>query len=148
MATHAHTIPNPSRRILFGAATALALARPTWAADPSPDAELLAFSAAFDALEHRCNALYEGPTRIINDDERDIALAPIRDEQERLLTPLMDLRAQTLAGARARLQTLLLWDKDLAPEDDAAAEGDYVNHRLLAALLRDLDAVLPAGWSA
>lgn len=133
------------RRTLASAAALLGLlAASANAAGPDPDVELIAASAAFDDLERRGNLLFEGPAKIEDDAERDAAMDIIRDTQQPHLNRLMQLRAQTLQGARARLQSLLLWDAELDPEGDAAEEGTYTHVRLLGALLRDLDGLLPA----
>ena len=106
-----------------------------WKPAVFPDAELLEACANADEVQRRIDALWTGPTRVDDDNQRDTLLDPLRDEQHPFLEQVVDLRAQTLAGHMARARTLLLWDKDPPSADDSY----YMNERLMGALLRDLD---------
>jgi len=99
----------------------------------NPDAELIALCGQFDALERQVHALYDGPTRIKDEDELDALVAAITDQQKPLLARLCEMRATTEAGFRARAATANLWWAD-RPEPDEA----YWNERMIMALLRDL----------
>lgn len=133
-----------TRRGILGTAAALAAAPPGMpdnvvlppVADHHADAELVAVCARFDAIERHINSHYSGGSRKIEDDEeRDAVLAPFQEAQAPLLEHIVELRATTLDGFLARARTLALWDaqaiRQIGPEN-------YLNERLLAALLRDM----------
>lgn len=128
------------RRLLLrlaGLAAAVGAARPASAPDLD-NATLLAACAAFGALERERLALFEGPGRIEDDDERDEAIGPIWARQVPLLEQICARRATTLAGHRARAAAYWLWDGgELAWRARAAGEGS-LDDRLLAALVADL----------
>ncbi len=100
----------------------------------SPDADLLEACAAFDDLERRYLA---------TDFEADSSTAygqAVVEEQRRcfdaqvpLLNHLVELRATTLEGHRARARSLALWDAELLKDGD----GDF-GECLTAAIVRDL----------
>ncbi len=100
------------------------------------DAELLAACAAFDALEHEAMVLGASPGRIVDDEERRTALAGIVARQAPWLERICEIRAGGPAGWQARARSLALWDREML----ADYEQDYTDHRLLAALLRDMAA--------
>jgi len=52
--------------------------------------------------------LFDGPARIEDEAERDVALRPIEAAQDALLDRLCSLRATTLEGHHARAATLYL----------------------------------------
>lgn len=112
-----------------GVALPIAIAH---AAD-NPDAELIALCGQFDALEQQALALYDGPTRIKDEDECDALHDAITDQQRPLLARLCEMRATTEAGFRARAATANLW-WNVKPEPDEA----YWDERMIMALLRDL----------
>ena len=82
---------------LSGAAFAAAVLLPnrdeSAAADraPSADAALIELCAACDALTQQAEALWQGATRIADDNARDLALTRISDRQEPLLEELCKL---------------------------------------------------------
>jgi len=133
-----------SRRNMLGIAAASMLMPAVAAASmpkhhplpASPDAELLAACAAFDALERQYVALYDGPDAIEDDDECEAAARPIRLKQKPLLDKLTNLRATTLEGHLARIRSLVLEDQQLDIEE--LATSSYINQRLLGMVLRDL----------
>ncbi|MDT8261994.1 hypothetical protein RQ832_01920 [Roseomonas sp. DSM 102946] len=102
---------------------------------PSPDAELIRLCRAFDDLEGCIQALYEdGATPIVDDDERSVAIEPLRERQAPILDRICALRATTPEGVRARAWTLRKWDVDLMSDGH---QGD-ANDRLIRALILDL----------
>lgn len=112
-------------------------------AGPNSDAELIRLCEAFDALERQ----YDATFRTMDEDAGDVARDRIVEQQEPLLNRMTALRAKSREGLRARLESLLLWDKELG-FGDAECEGECFNTRLLAALLRDLDRLLPGRAAA
>ena len=124
---------------LSGAAFAVAILLPnrdeSAAADraPSADAALIELCAACDALTHRAEALWQGATRIADDNARDLALTRIADQQVPLLEQLCELRPTTPRGHAVRARTLLLWDKDPCWTRPAC-----LDEALAAAVVRDL----------
>jgi hypothetical protein len=108
---------------------------PAVAAAQQPDAELIRLCGQFVALEHRMEGFFiGGATPIVDDDERDVARAPLEEEQEELAARMCAMRATTLAGLVARANALVIWAPDLAE----GAEGDHLDKQMLAALLRDM----------
>lgn len=79
---------------------------------PFTDAVLIELCAACDGLQRQADALWQGTTRITDDDARDLALMRIADRQVPLLEQFCQLRPTTPGGHAARARTLLLWDKD------------------------------------
>lgn len=105
-----------------------------------PDAELIALCAAHDDLERRYRASFDpsSPTYVEDDDARDLVNDPICDAQEPLAERICAMRATTLEGARARVRSILLWDADADPAKDPLCLGRSINHRMTAAVFRDL----------
>ena len=103
---------------------------------PSPDAELLAVCAAFDAVEHDRDAMFDDGTLT------DEANATIRAAQDRRVERICTLRALTLPGLQARARSLLLFD-------DGFLERRLVHapDRMMAAIVRDLVEDAPVGLS-
>lgn len=116
-----------NRRDIFPAlgATALAglaaagLAKPeTLTAAPAakpegknPDARLIALCDEFCRLERKSEALFEGPTRIDDDDERTPHVIAVMNEQDPVLDGIVSIKATTLAGLKAKTEALVAWDK-------------------------------------
>ena len=97
------------------------------------DDALIDACQAFIAWEERSRALYAGPTRIEDDDERDLALVPIEAQQEPLFNRICATPAVTPEGARAKAAALVAWAPDyLTPESGCWDD------RLMASLLADL----------
>ena len=122
----------------FGLASTLAgLTTPAVAASAAPDtdAELIRLCAEFDALERQIRSYYAGGANYIQDeDERDARIEPLCEQQERLLPSLVEARAATLDGLRARATTLAIYMPEMADpnvNDDTAG-------KMVAAILRDL----------
>lgn len=99
----------------------------------SADAGLLELCAACDALTHRAEALWQGATRIDDDDARDLALMRLDERQAPLLEQLCELHPATSRGHAARARTLLLWDRDPCWTRPAC-----LDETLAAAVVRDL----------
>jgi hypothetical protein len=129
-----------SRRRFLGGSGAAALAAatittPAVAAAQQPDAELIRLSDQFVALERRIEGFFSGGATPIDDDnERDVARAPLEKQQRELAARMCAMRPQTLAGFVALASALVAWAPDLAE----AAEGDCIDDQIVAALLRDL----------
>ena len=137
-----------SRRELVGGSLLAALSSVIFAAavllpnrdDPAvadtvtpADAALIDLCAACDALTHQAKALWQGVTRIADDDARDVALTRIDEQQAPLLEQLVRLCPATIGGHAARARTLLLWDKDPCWTRPAC-----LDEALVAAVVRDL----------
>lgn len=101
---------------------------------PSPDAQLLAVCAAFDAAEHDRNAMFDDGTLT------DEANATIRAVQDRRVERICTLPALTLPGLQARARSLLLFDDEFLERRLVHAPD-----RMMAAILRDLVEDGPAG---
>jgi hypothetical protein len=101
-----------TRRGLGGSAVLLAIAgmTPAAAADlppasaaPHPDTELLRLCAEFEATEHRITGIYDGPDRIINDDEADRLAEPLEAHRDVLLADMAhSLPRRRTASPRVR----------------------------------------------
>lgn len=131
-----------TRRKFLGAAAVMAASGAVAQAVPGahPDAELIALCAAFMGLERRHQASFDpsSPAYVEDDDERDRVNDPICDAQEPLVERICAMRATTLEGARARVRSILLWDADADPAKDPLCFGHSMNHRMTAAVFRDL----------
>lgn len=134
------TISGRLARYLLRDAMALASGTaPAVEPPPSPDAELLAACEAFMVLERKAGALYEPRCATIEEEDArlpgiEAAVEVIAAEQEPLLARMVALRPHTLEGARARARALALLDEDAG----AVTEGDFWNHQLAGAVVRDL----------
>lgn len=98
-----------------------------------PDAELLTACLVGAELWRRHSAAFHGPTRIVDDDERERVVRPIWDEAEPVLRTICELPATTMDGHQARAATLLAWDAGALLIDQDAIES-----RLVLALAADL----------
>lgn len=99
------------------------------------DAELLALLGRFDALEHaaqRADQTATNGTMVVQE--------ACLSEQVNLVGSICKMPARTLAGVRARARTFLLWTpREERPTPAVAANSRGLpDHRMLAALLRDL----------
>lgn len=141
-------VTTSSRRALVGGSLLAALSGAVFAAavllpdrdDPavadtvaSADAVLIELGAACDALTRQAEALWQGATRIVDDDARDVALARIAGRQVPLLEQLGRLCPATADGHARRARTLLFWDKDPCWTRPAC-----LDEALAAAVVRDL----------
>lgn len=97
------------------------------ASTPSPDAELLATCAAFDAAEHHRHATFDDGTLT------DEANATLRAEQDRRVERICTLRALTPLGWQARARSLVLFDEEVLERRLV-----HASDRMMAAILRDL----------
>ena len=100
---------------------------------PSADVVLIELCVACDVLQQQADALWQGATRIADDDVRDLALTDIAKSQVPLLEQLCELRPTTPRGHAVRARTLLLWDKDPCWTRPAC-----MDEALAAAVVRDL----------
>ncbi len=102
---------------------------------PSPDAELIAVCAEFDAWQRRFLATdFEAlgddtPAGLAASAEQRCCI----DAQDALLDRMSELRAVTWEGQAARARSLALWDAELMKPDP-----HDTNQRLTAAIVRDL----------
>lgn len=125
-----------TRRIFVGSLVAIAgagVAAGTDARAPKPDGELIDVCQAFDTLER---SYQDHGNAIGSDDLCDELASQTQADQSPLLDRACALRATTIDGVLARARTLFLYDATVRPERLLAS--DYVNERLLGALLRDL----------
>ena len=99
----------------------------------SADAALVELCVACDALTRQSEALWQGATRIADDDVRSLALTRLADQQVLLLEQLCDACPTTTYGHAVRARTLLLWDKDPCWTRPAC-----LDEALAAAVVRDL----------
>lgn len=103
------------------------------------DAELIRVCGEYHALQRQYSALCDGPDRIHDDDQCELAVRPLRHAMGQLLPQLRSLRATTLEGFHARAKVLMkdnFVDQEIDPLRDA--ESEYHNVCLMAVLLRDL----------
>ena len=77
--------------------------------------------------------MFYGPTRIDNDDERDVVLRPIWAAADVALRLVSDQKATTLLAHRARAAVLLEWDAGALVSTQDSGE-----RRLILALAADL----------
>jgi hypothetical protein len=101
------------------------------------DGELIRLCAEFDALERRIISFHTGGSAYIVDDAaRQRAIDPIQDEQLPLLDRIVELRAITAEGWKARAATLVLYTPHYVN-----VREPYVDQRMIGALLRDMVAM-------
>jgi hypothetical protein len=135
MNTTIQTTTKPTRRsaLDFSAAAAAAIvAGLTTAASatPNPDAELLAACAEFVDLDRQYRALCDSYGA---EDVPDDAAAPLERRIVFVVDRMCALRATTVEGFRARGASLVHYMPEIAKDGQ-----EYINDRVLAALLRDL----------
>lgn len=97
-----------------------------------PDAELLAALAEFIAVEERRAPLYD---REPGDETKERAMAALDDRQQPLFDRLLELRAMTPEGIRARAETLARYEPGIVAR--GLEGGDWVEC-MVAAIVRDL----------
>ena len=100
---------------------------------PLADTVLVELCVVCDVLQRQADDLWQGATRIADDDARDLALMRIADRQVPLLKRLCELRPTTPRGHAVRARTLLLWDRDPCWTRPAC-----LDEALAAAVVRDL----------
>ncbi len=126
---------------VFVVASRMAVIEPDGAEPPAQleapmhdDAELIALCGEFDDLRRQIDALFEGPGRIANEEERDVAAAPLEAAQDALVERICAMRASTIEGYRARLVSAALYDPSIF---HLSGEG-FPAHRMVGAVIRDL----------
>ncbi len=136
-----------TRRDLLGAAgfTALAgvaavsIARPDAQAVEvapvvaHPDAELIAECAAFDVLERRYRATFDGVQTNEEWNAGDAERDRIHDQQELHYERITTMEAKTLEGLRAKARTAALENPELLKEDQGSRGGN-----LMLSIISDL----------
>ena len=111
-------------------------ADPAVPARPSPDAELIALCVRFDDLERRIRATYGSLGNTLDDeDAEDLLREPLQQAQKPLFERIMNLRATTIEGHRARAAMLRLWHDQL---EGKGRSGGYWADRMAWALVRDV----------
>ena len=101
----------------------------------SPDAELIAVCAEFDACEQQTCIIHgTGPDCVVDDNEANAVSAPIFARMHVLLDRMDELRATTPAGIQARAHSLALHGGDFGYSFDYP---DTMVGRLLVYLMRD-----------
>jgi hypothetical protein len=137
----------PTRRGLLSgmagaavAGTALVMTAPIAAAAESPDAELLAAIAQFDALERRIWPPEGRNCETFEEEHAADALAePLKVEQRALLSRICTTPARTIDGLRARARSLVLWAPDIGVEIAESDRGRFGwDDWMVSALIRDL----------
>lgn len=108
------------------------------AAAPSPDADLLAACAEFNACDLQQRAIYDGPDAIEDDEGAAAAAAPIFTRMNAILDCMEHLRAASSAGVAARAGSLAQHAGDWMFSFD---ERSTMTGRLLNYLMRDAAAL-------
>jgi len=108
------------------------------AAVPSPDADLLAVCAEFNACDLRQRAIYDEPDAMDDGGKAGQAAAPIFARMDALLDRMEHLRAATPAGIAARAGSLAQHSGEWAFSFDAQGT---ITGRLLDYLMRDAAAL-------
>ena len=109
-----------------------------------PDAKLLTLCARFDEIERQSQSYYRGGVNhIVDDDERDAVLEPIREPLDNLAEKMTAIRAQTPEGQIARARSLLLWAPDLVRRGDGDI-GQILMHGVLRDLVKGTEPDTPA----
>ena len=103
---------------------------------PDGDAELVALCAEIATLEVQINAIVN-VCQTIEEEEADVVADPLRDSQKEMIERICAMRATTLAEVAARARALIAW----APDYSGKVGSDYLDEKMLGALLRDLTAV-------
>lgn len=121
----------------FAAGTAAALVVPMAAMAGTPDAELIAMCARFTDLEKTKKAIYStGPDSIEADRQKESMISPLQEEQEAILDRIVDMKAITVEGLKARLRMIMVYEPQCI--DMPQGWDDY----MVAALLTDMQRVL------
>lgn len=137
-----------TRRRLLGttaagtAATAFTGLPAATAQPAGPDAVLLAACQQFEALERQFLATFHGPNAIKDDDEREAAIAPIKEAQKPFWRFICATPAKTLEEVQAKGRCTTLEDPDFMKDLVADLNSSYGNSRLQASLLLDVFAML------
>lgn len=105
-----------------------------------PDAELLTLCQRFDGLQRQIMDLFDDEDSM-DDEVRERIIAGIDRQQAPILERMMAIKATTPAGITARVRTLAMWAPDAMENDGPDCMW---NERMLAALLRDLMAMVGA----
>ena len=110
--------------------------QPAISAQPSPDAELITLCGRFDDLEQRIHATYGSLGNTLDDeDAEDLLREPLQQAQKPLFERIVNLRATTIEGHRARAAMFRLWHDQL--ERKGRPDG-YWADRMAWALVRDV----------
>ncbi len=99
----------------------------------SGDDGLIAICRRIDEIENAVVAVYaKAAASMISQRAAHEEAAPLVDERWRLIEVVCGIRARTLAGLKARVQTLMRWAPDLL---DCLSDADG---RMLAAVFDDI----------
>ena len=131
-----HSTTTSRRKLLAAAPAALALSGAAAApAAPNPDADLIAYCAAFDALEHKLSDAFADITTDAEQDAADAITVAVGEEQAPILDAICARPPSTPAGAAAVAHSLALWDTELFRAGEAFR---VPGERLVAVLVRGL----------
>ena len=98
-----------------------------------PDADLIAACAAFDVLEQRYRATFDGVEAEVEWDARDAERDRIIELQDPHFDRIMALPATTMDGLRAKARTAALEYPELLEEDAGSRSGN-----LMISIIEDL----------
>ncbi len=133
----------PTRRILFAGASAVILGAGITAGAAAsvadlvptdPDAELIRVCGEIVAVERAWNAIYDGPSAIVDDTAAKAASAGFDARMGVLLDEMESIHAVSAAGVLARAKALAVHNGDFASSFDWP---ESITGRLLACLMRD-----------
>lgn len=128
-----------NRRTLatLAAGTAAALVAPIAAHAGTSDAKLIGLCARFTELEHQKREIYAtGPDSIQADRRKEAVIAPLHEEQEAILDRIVDIKAVTVEGLKARLRMIMVYE----PQCIDSPQG--WDDEMVGALLTDMRSVL------
>ncbi len=127
-----NTITSRRAMLTGGAAVLATIAAPAAAsmAAPNPDAGLI----QLDALQRAADARCAGSDAIADDGERMTVLEPIWNQQGELARRIIDHRARTLEGLRARARLVAEWNDRF----DSGGWDEGIHAAMAHSILRDL----------
>jgi len=93
------------------AAGTAALVAPIAAHAGTSDAKLIGLCARFTDLEKKKRAIYAtGPDTLEADRRKEAVIAPLHEEQEAILDRIVDIKAVTVEGLKARLRMIMVYE--------------------------------------
>ena len=136
-------LPSGTRRHLLGRIAALAAGPAVLPRVPDParlpDSRLFSSCYRFAQLEQQAMSLYQGPSRIEDDDQREERLSPVIAQQVELLRGISAHRATGVAGCQAKGTVWTLWNA--GELQYRAARHGLMEDILLVSVLADLEAL-------
>ena len=133
--------PFDTRRLLLARLAALITAtssglRYDGHAASGSDATMLAACRNFGEIEQHRMRFYEGPDRVINDDERDDRLTPLIADQVEILNTICRTPATRLVALRQKALVWLIWNRGELLH--RTTRHGLIEDRLLASVFADL----------